>query len=336
VSSTTGATNGGCHGWHIDGVAGLPTRQQEQNQGFALAFVAAGAYASGPIWAAYAYQYDVSWSVVLTWRFTVAAAICWAIVAVVPGFRSQLRALDRHSVATLLGLGSLFVANAGTFYASLTLVPVTLAVVLSHLSPVIIFVLSRRFGEGLYGYRALIALGLATVGSLVSVGGVAGGASHLGVFLALASTIIYSGWAMLAARQGGERSGKRVAGVTALPATTIMFTGTAIGFIVWEGVAGRIGDVLTVPVSIWPTLVGFALVASIIGLQAWYAAARRIGVARTSIVTTVEPFIAMVLASAFLAEIITPLQLLGALLVLSAAFVLRSGATTSRSASGAA
>lgn len=293
-------------------------------KGFGLAALAAAAYASGPVWATEAYRQDLTWQVVLTWRFLIAAAVSWLLIAAVPRFRSQFRRVSRRSLIELLALGALFVANAASFYASLTLIPVALAVVLSHLSPAIIFMLSRRFGQGLRGYRAVGAVALATIGAMLSVGGVAGGANPVGVGLALFSTGVYAIWAMLVSRQGGERKDARVEGIEVFPATTIMFTGTAVVFLLLTTGLGGIPELLAVEMTTWSLLVGFALVASILALQAWYASAGLIGVARTAIVATVEPFVAMLLALWFLSQQVTSLQIAGAALVVAAAVMVHS------------
>ena len=156
-------------------------------------------------------------------------------------------------------------------------------------------VLALRLGRPLEGRRAWGALGIAVLGVVLALGGIPAGADipPQGLLLTLASPVFYSIWIILAARVSGERS-DRVgteaddgAAVSAIGA--IMLTSTAVVY--WIVALGIGHPVLpaTIPSEAWPGIVGVAIVAGFIPVQAFYAGAQRIGAAQASLVSTIEP-----------------------------------------------
>ena len=95
-----------------------------------------------------------------------------------------------------------------------------------------------------------------------------------------------------------------------------MMTATAAVFAAMAVVAGAPLDPRTVPTGAWPYLVGIGLIASFLAIQALYAGARRIGAAQAALVSTTEPVFIVVLSFVFLDQVLAPIQLLGAGLVL--------------------
>ena len=79
----------------------------------------------------------------------------------------------------------------------------------------------------------------------------------------------------------------------------------------------------------WPVLLGNS-VANAVAFGAMFAALRRLGPARTSVVLTLEAVFAVALAAVLLDEPLAPSQLVGAAAVLTAAVVIaRAKATDS-------
>jgi drug/metabolite transporter (DMT)-like permease len=144
----------------------------------------------------------------------------------------------------------------------------------------------------------------------------------LGIVLAFGSATFHAGWAILAARAGGERSGEVVDGTSPVVTISIMSIGTAtcLGVLL----AFRGGDLAPASVSptVWAYLLPLALF-SVIGISAWYAATRRIGVARTTIVSASQLGATVVLSATVLGESITPNRIAGALLIAAAILLIR-------------
>ena len=104
-----------------------------------------------------------------------------------------------------------------------------------------------------------------------------------------------------------------------------MLTATAVAW--WVAALATARPVLPgqIPDDAWVPLIGVGIVSTAIALQAFYAGTRRIGAAQASLVSTVEPIYTIVLASLLFGERLTPVQLLGGLLVIVGVLVAQSG-----------
>lgn len=289
-----------------------------------LGIVSAFGFASGPIFAVLLYQRGFNWLPLLAWRFIIASCLAWAIVGLVPVYRSELRTLSRRRVSLLLTLGLLFVGAAATYYLALIYIPVSVAVLVVNLSPAIIALFSIWLGFRLQGWRAWGALAIATVGAVLAVIGPTARIDLRGIGLVVLSAIVYALWATFAARSAGERKGSRVMGTSSGPAVAIMFSAAAVILttIVLIVHGSMSLDGLRVDGMVY--LLGFAIIGSTLGLQASYASAARLGASRAGIFMTAEPVFTIVLAALFLGEGLTAVQLVGGALVTLAILLIQS------------
>lgn len=294
--------------------------------GIALVLVSSAGYASGSVLAAPIYQTGIDWLGLLVWRFLFGAALGWLWVLASAERRARLRRMPRRAIVVALALGALFTGNAGTYYASLQTVPAALASVLVYTYPVMVAVLSLRFATRLPGPRPWIALALAVAGVVLALGGIEVETAPPveGIALVLLSAAIYSVFIILSARLSGERRDRIAAEapVEATPAgdaavtTAIMMSATAGVFALGSVVLGRPAVPAAVPQDAWAGLFATGFVASFLAIQTFYAGARRIGAARAALVSTIEPLIIVVLAWIFLDQVLAPIQLVGAALIL--------------------
>jgi drug/metabolite transporter (DMT)-like permease len=289
--------------------------------GIALTVISAFGFGSGALFAKPVYATGVDWFTLMTWRFTIGAGLSWAWVTATGRGRGAVGALDRRAVLVSIALGILYTGNSSTYFAGLETVPASLAALIVYVYPAIVAVLALRFGRRLEGRRAWGALGLALVGVALAIGTIDAAALPpvSGLLLMAASPFIYSVWIVLSARLAGERrSGVGSAGQGADPtaAGAVMMTATATAFwLVGLGLGRPIlpGDV---PAAAWGGILGVGAVSTFIAIQAFYAGAHRIGAARASLVSTVEPVWTIVLAGILFGERLTPIQLAGGALIL--------------------
>lgn len=298
--------------------------------GVILVVISACAFGSGALFAKPVYAAGLDWMTLLAWRFLIAAAASWLWLLAFPAHRAALHRLSRRRVAVLLLLGVLYVGNSGTYFAALETVSASLAALIVYIFPALVAVLTLRFGRPLAGRRAWAALGLASLGVALAVGGIAPGAMPpiLGLVLTVASPVIYAVWIVLAARLGGERTDeeRRTLAETdkslhpettdAAPATAIMTTATFAVFWVAATATGRQTNPVDVPAEAWFGLIGVGLVSTALAIQAFYSGWRRIGAANASLVSTVEPIYTIVLATILFAEVLTGVQIAGGVLVI--------------------
>jgi len=301
--------------------------------GFALVLISAAAFGSGALFAKPVYGAGVDWHTLSAWRFGIGATLAWAWVLSRPGARRILAGWSRRRVGITLALGLLYVGNSGTYFAGLETVPASLAALIVYIYPAIVAVLSLRFGRRLQGRRAWGALALALVGVTLTVGSIeAETAPPLsGLILVTASPLIYAIWIVLAARLSGERRdvgpkavGARgqaggadaSVGADAAVATALMTTATAIAYWTSALIVGRPVLPIEIPTAAWPGLVGVGAVSTFIAIQTFYGGAQRVGAARASLISTVEPVYTIALAAWLFGESLAPLQVVGGALIL--------------------
>jgi drug/metabolite transporter (DMT)-like permease len=307
--------------------------------GIALAAASACGYGSGPLFAKSVYGAGLDWLALLYWRFLLAGLLVWAWAILVPANRAALLALPRRRVVALLGLGAFFVSNASTYYASLEYISASLASLIVYIYPALVAVLSIRFGHGLHGRRPWAALGIVSAGVALTLGGIQVYAEPIGLVLAISSPCLYAIYIILAARLAGERRGEtandRTGGVGAetrpAVAAAVMIGAT---FLVVALLAAATGEPIVpwrVPAGAWYGLTGIAVFSTALAISAFYAGTARIGAAQAALVSTVEPVWTITLATLLFGERLSPVQLVGGLLVLVGVIVAQTtpGATTS-------
>jgi len=292
--------------------------------GIALTVVSAFAFGSGALFAKPVYAEGVGWHPLMAWRFLVGASLAWAWLALNARTRAGLLRMRRRDVAVAVALGVLYTGNSATYFAALETVSASLGALIVYIYPAIVAVISLQVGQPLRGRRAWGALALALAGVALAVGNIdpATAPPIEGLLLMVASPIIYSVWIVLSARLSGE--GRTGAGVDAaagavdpLAAGTVMLTATATTYWVSALVLNQPVPPAQIPAGAWFGLIGVGVVSTFIAVLAFYAGAHRIGAARASIVSTVEPIWTIVLASLLFAETLGPLQLLGGAMILA-------------------
>jgi len=253
---------------------------------------------------AYAAGGDVT--AVLFLRFAVAGATMAGIMALRRERWPRGRLLA--ALALLGGIG--YVGQSLAFFTALTLASAALVSLLLYLYPAIVTLVSAAFlGERITRRRG-VALGLAVAGSALTVGQ-AGGGRALGVVLGVLAALVYSLYIVVGSRVTPAAG--------AIPSSTVvMLTAAAV-----------YGALVVVQRPAFPTgvqgvlaVLGLALVATVVAVVAFFAGLERIGPTETSSLSTVEPAVTVVLAAAVLGETISPLQIAGGALILTAVVLL--------------
>ena len=311
--------------------------------GVALVVISACGFGSGALFAKPIYASGVDWLTLLAWRFLLAALVSWLWLLAWPAHRRALRSMSRRRVLVLVLLGILYTGNSGTYFAGLETVPASLAALIVYLYPALVAVMSIRFAQRLEGRRAWAALGLATFGIALAVGGIAPGTAPPieGLLLMVASPVIYAVWIIFSARVAGERPAAGDDSATVPPydsetlaegedtspavAGAVMVTATAVAWWVAALVTNRPVAPAQIPAEAWIPLFGVGIVATALAIQTFYAGARRIGAAQASLVSTVEPVYTIALATLLFGEMLAPVQLLGGAMVIIGVVIAQLG-----------
>jgi drug/metabolite transporter (DMT)-like permease len=301
--------------------------------GVALILASAAGFGSGSLFAQPVYGAGVDWLVLSSWRFLFGALLAWGWLLASPGRRGGLLGLDRRAILVALGLGVLYVGNSGAYYAGLETVSPGLAGLIVFMYPVLVAVASLRFGQRLEGRRTWLALGIALLGVVLTIGGIdpddAPPAS--GILLIVVSTLVYTVWIVLAARLAGERretvGHASDAGASASAATALMMTATTAVYWSSSVIGGRPVLPAQIPAEAWLGLLGVGVVSTFIAIQTFYGGAQRIGAAQASIISTVEPVWTIVLAYLLFGFALTTVQIIGGGLIITGVLVAQTGPT---------
>jgi drug/metabolite transporter (DMT)-like permease len=299
--------------------------------------VSAAAFGSGALLVQPLYEVGMAALTVLFWRFGLAAVASWTYLLAFRRTRAALRALPRRRVGVLVLLGALYVGNSYAFFASLQVVPISLASIISYLYPVFVAVLAIRLVRRLEGRRAWLALGMSMLGVALAVGGAPDGSLPplWGLALAFANPFIYATWIVFQARLTGDRPVRaaippgdaETVGHVPDPAAAgaFMTTATALVYAVLALWSGTPISPAAIPGVAWLPLLGLGLVATALAIQTFYAGVKRVGAARASLISTVEPVYTIALAVILFGEHLTPIQVVGGVLVLLAVVLAETG-----------
>ena len=304
--------------------------------GIGLTILSAFSFGSGALFAKPVYALGVGWHVLMAWRFLVGALLGWAWLLLRTKDRASLGRLRRRDVVVSIALGVLYTGNSASYFAGLETVSASLAALIVYVYPAIVAVIALQVGQPLQGRRAWAALALALVGVALAIGNIDTSAAPPtgGLVLIAASPVIYSIWIVLSARLSGEaRSGAGAdagGGVDPLPAGVVMLSATAATYWLSALALGQPVLPAAIPGDAWFGLIGIGIVSTFIAVLAFYGGAHRIGAARASLVSTVEPIWTITLAGLLFGESLGPLQLIGGALILAGVVMSQTGTGSTR------
>lgn len=252
-------------------------------------------------------------------RFTAAALLLGALLLVRPSLRRLDGAKDPRPVwpAALiaLGLGAFgYAVQASLYFAALERLDAPLVALVLYTFPVMVTVAAVLLGRERLTVTQVVALVTATVGTSLVLAGAGGlGFDSVGVLLAFGAAVTYTVYILAA-----DTVVRRLAPVVL---TTLVMTGAAVALAIRAFASG--GVVVAFDASGWLWIGCIVVLSTVLAVLAFFAGLKRTGASTTSILSTFEPVVSTALAALVLGEMLAPLQLLGALLVLSAAVIVQ-------------
>jgi len=210
----------------------------------------------------------------------------------------------------LIGMGALgYVGQSFSFLSAIKYASAGLVALLLYLYPMFVFILSVIFlHEKTTGVK-ILAIGLALVGTALTVDP-AGGQLY-GIVLAIAAALIYSVYIIV-----GTNVMKHV---SALQSSFIIFASAAS---VYGGLTAWNGAHFPVTSSGWLGIAGIVLVATVIPVATFLAGLERIGPTNAAMLSTLEPVVTVLLAGLLFGERLQPITILGGALILIAVILL--------------
>lgn len=247
----------------------------------------------------------------LSVRFPVAGVVLLALAR----WRGQALPRGRTLVA-LCGLGAVGYAgqSLGYFFA-LDHAGAGVVALLLYTYPAMVVGISAVLRRRVPAPPTLVCLALAVAGTTLTSGR-ARDADVQGILLALASAVAYATYIVV--------SDRVIPGVGALIASAVVMCSGAVTFDVLA--------VLTRPTFPhhargWLGIALVTLVCTVVAVTAFFGGLARVGAAQASIVSTLEPVVSVALGVSVLGEAFSPVQGIGAVLVLAAVAMLATRRT---------
>jgi drug/metabolite transporter (DMT)-like permease len=296
-------------------MATAPLSSRAQTLSGAL-FVAISASAFGAlaIFGRYAYAGGTDALGLLTLRFLISGVV----LAWVAKRRGVVWPRGR-ALIFIVAMGALgYVGQSLCYFVALQHAEASLVALLLYLYPAFVTLLAALWLDERLTRVKCAALVLCLAGSALMVGG--GHGEPVGIVLALAAAIVYSLYIVIGARV--------TRGIDPLATTAVVCLAAAAMFgmlSVARTAAGMPPHWPGTPAA-WAAVVAIALVSTVAAMLAFFAGLARLGAARTSMLSTLEPVVTVALASLLLGETLGWLQWVGGASVLGAVlWLVRSG-----------
>jgi len=283
-----------------------------EREGVALCVTTAVCYAAMAIFAKLAYRAGANITTLLAPRFALAAVVLWAIAA----HRGVARGVRRRDALLALAAGAvLYAGETELMFQALAHTGVSLSELLVFSYPALVVVGVIALRRERPSLRRFAALGLASLGvTLVLAGGATTAVSSGALALPLGAALLYAIY-VLAIQPVGAR-------IPALTLAALVASGAAVTFTA-GGLASDSFE-LSMGTAAWGWTIVIALGTTVLPMAAFLGGVARLGSGRASILAMLEPPLALAAAFLVFGDHLGPAQLLGGLLVLSAAVLLQT------------
>lgn len=239
----------------------------------------------------------------LTFRFLLSCSIL-LLVDVFRRVASPATPRQR-AAASLLGITA-YAGQAFLYFSAIQRIGAGLSAILLYLYPALVVLAVWLIDRKAPGRLQAFSVGLAFAGTtLISLDG-AGRVDVTGVACAVGASIVYTGYIMASARL--------LRSLDPIQAATSIFLGAAVAFV--AALPLQTGPIVPADPRFWEATLALSGLCTLLPVLAMFEAIARIGVARTALLSTIEPVVAVVLGILFLDERFDFRQLAGAALVL--------------------
>jgi drug/metabolite transporter (DMT)-like permease len=276
-----------------------------QLAGYGLVALSATGFATLGLFGRAAYAGGLDTFTLLFLRFSLSALVMAGLVIA----RGE-KLPARRDLAQLAGMGGIgYVGQSFCYLTAIKYASVGLVGLLLYLYPTFVALLSVVFLRRKLTRVHLLALGLATLGAMLTAN--PQGGSWTGILLALGGALIYSVYIVV-----GAGVMQRVS-----PVSSAMVIFASAGA-VFGGLAALNGfHWPATPGGAW-AVVGTILVATVVPVVAFLTGLKRVGPTDASMLSTLEPVVTVLLAAWLVGEKLQPVALLGGGLILTAVLLL--------------
>lgn len=234
--------------------------------------------------------------------------------------RAALR-LTRREALAYASFGIIGLVGVQWFYfEAISRIPISISLVIEYSAPLLValwvrFAWRRHLPWAVWAAIPLALVGLALV--LDVQGGIDGRLSALGVALSLGAALCYAYYALHAERLTQHRSATAVLGIGLGFGSIALLVLQPPWAFPFDAAAGW-SDGLGIDLPIWLMLIWVSILGTIAPFAMLIAGVRMIGADGASVTAMIEPIIAGAVAWVLLGQSLSPLQILGGLVVLAA------------------
>jgi drug/metabolite transporter (DMT)-like permease len=284
---------------------------QTRTAGFLLVALSGASFGALGLFARLAYAAGTDMPTLLFLRFTLAGLVLTAVMVAKGGTWPRGRLLGGLMLLGALG----YFAEGSAYFIALQHASAGLVALLLYLFPALVALIQVALGREHLSRARWLAVVLALVGTGLTVDP-GPDAEPLGIGLGVLSAVIYAVYVLASARVAGP------AGPLAASTVIPLSAGLAFGALMLVK-----GPAFPQTLGGWAAVAGLSLLSTVVAMLTFFAGLKRIGPVNTSLLSTLEPVMAVVLGGIFLGERLSIRQGLGGLLILVAVILLAKGDT---------
>ncbi len=279
-----------------------------QTKGIWITLLAAACFGAASPIAKGVYQYDVTVSCVLTWRFLMASILLWAYLLL---FRRDLNfRLKKDQLITLAVVGgAAHFLTTQCYFSALKYVPISIQIMFFYTYPFMVNGLSiLLFGEKM-NKGQMVSLAAAFIGILMTVSLDDMRLNWIGILLSIGAAACQTAYILLLGR-------RNVAEVDSLVIGAYSSVFAFLSFLIFSLAKGELRADLALPC--WAGIAGMAVFTTAVGAVALALGIKLIGGAKAAIISVFEPIEAILLGVFLFQERLTLRGAVGIALVMGA------------------
>ncbi len=269
--------------------------------GIFLIIVSAASFGTLAIIGRFAYADGLDVTTMLFLRFTIAAILMFAWLAI-----RKERLPRGRTLLQLAGMGGLgYVGQSFCFMSAINYASTGLVALLLYLYPVFVTILTMIFQKS----RTVFALVLATIGAALTAN--PEGGQLPGILLAVSAALIYAVYILVGTGVMQK--------VSAVQSSAVIFASAALVFGILTAIRGPHWP--STPNG-WLAISGIAVIATLLPVATFLGGLKIIGATDASLLSTLEPVVTVILAAMILGEKVQPLMIAGGVLILAAVLLI--------------
>lgn len=277
--------------------------------GVLLITLSAAGFGTLAIFGKLAYLQGLEPLTALSWRLGGATVALWFWLLI----RRQWQVPNRAAIAAF-ALGAFgYALQSALFFKALSHASAGMTALMFFTYPAFVALLSWGISRKSLNLWQLQALGLALLGSLLTIDFESEMASPIGIVLGIASGAAYALYMVLSARL--------VRNIAPLPAAAWMLAGASLTIVGFTAMQSGLAMPLTSGAI--SAVAGLAIASTAVPIVGLFAGLRRLDVVPAAILSTLEPVLAVVMGIVLLGEHLWIGQLLGGGLIVASALMLQ-------------